>query len=507
MSERILHLGAHRTGTTSLQRFLRQNADVLKDADIRVLSPPDSRQGTFTDLVSRWVTCEPSGPRTRLVVSEENVLGTMGHNISTGILYPNAKENLRSLAAVYRPDVILLSVRELADYWTSAILYSLCRKEIRFPSASQLGRICEGARSWKNVVEDVQSVFPQARLVVREFAHLQDNPKRFLRVATQWQDLAEAKLNRQPRNAGPGEDAVISHLLDSGDFDGLARLGRTRESRVFSDAQRQQMDAAYQSDLEALWRLLGPSLLESREHPRGAAAKPASKPAKRTPDRPARTVFLTIGRTGGSQLKSLAQADGDRPEALYFGGHEDTLVSTIKRFGRARKLAFFFRDPQTRFTSGFNARLRQGRPCQEVSWSTAEAVAFSFFRTPNALAEALFAQDDYLKSAARFSAASIFHLKYGHAHYLHSPEAVSYELERGTLLVCCETAHIDRQMTKILSRLDLAPPGPDTVPKTAVPTLETPLSKLAISNLTAFYPKEFEVYAACRSAAEALGFS
>ncbi|GFE49678.1 hypothetical protein So717_14310 [Roseobacter cerasinus] len=508
MNKIILHIGAHRTGTTSLQRFLRNNADLLTAGGIETLCPPESRHGKIADVVPDWLAQLADTASQRFLISEENLPGTMGHNIATGSLYPNAKENLGRLASLYKPDVVMMSVRELGEYWTSAILFSLARHETTLPSQGHLNAICSDKRSWRDVVADVQSVFPHARLVVREFAHLQDNPKRFLRLATGWDTWADAKLNRRAQNVRPDESAIVSALLERGDFGGLARLGDTKETQIFSRPQRQALFEIYQSDLDHLRKLLGASFLESRKRSEGAQVQSSRWRSDPAPARQDETVFLRIGRTGGRIVQSLASADAAKPDRLHLGNHDDTLISTINKFGRTRKLAFFFRDPVERFVSGFNARLRQGRPRHNVNWTTAEAVAFSLFRTPDALGEALSAQDDYLKSAARFSMASICHLKHDYVHYLHSPDAVRYEMDAGNLIICCETDRIDNNIRQITDALHLSTSIPvGTRENTAPIQSGDALSRLAVDNLKRFCPQEFEIYAACKMAAAELGFT
>ncbi len=507
MARSILHIGAHRTGTTSLQRFLHENTGTLNSNEIEFLCPPESRTNSIPQAVALTLERRSPSPTGKLVISEENLLGTMEHNIQTGTLYPNAKSNLERLSTIFQPDVVMLSIRELGDFWTSAILFSLSRSDMPFPSKTKLGALCQASRTWTDVIDDITAVFPKAKLVVREFDHLKDNPKRFLKIASGWPDWNETKLNRRPQNMRPAEDEIVSILLERRDFNALSRLGDTWDTQIFSTEQRDMMYASYQSDLEKLWAKLGSSLLESRENPipqRSVEATWSSSHAPKTADQ---TVFLHIGKTGGTFLKSLAAAASDAPENLTLGSHGDTLISTIKKFGRKRKLVFFFRDPQDRFISGFNARLRQGRPTYDVTWTTAEAVAFSFFKTPVALAEALYANDEHLKSAARFAMSSIFHLKHNYAHFLHSPDALRYELEANNILMCCETEKIDANLDKIMSALGLSSASGSLADRNHAPNPTCSFSERASESLRRFWANEFEIFAACKLAAQQMGQS
>lgn len=508
MVRSVLHIGAHRTGTSSLQKFLRDNLEKLQSSEIEVLCPPESRARSILDNVKRRVADGLEAPSSKMIISEENLLGTMRYNIATETLYPTAKGNLKKLSALYQPDVVMLSIRELGDYWTSSILFSLYRKEIPFPTHEALEAISRTPRTWVDVVKDIQVVFPSSKLIVREFTHLKDNPKRFFKVSTNWQDWNETRLNRRAQNMRPSADEVVSFLVDRSNFNALSRLGDTRDTQIFSQSQRDKMYETYQDDLEKLWKVLGPSLLENREHPKVTNKANSLLSSKTAVIDDHKTVFLHIGKTGGTFLKSLADADVKNPQSLYLGNHGDTLISTIKKFGKRRKLGFFFRNPESRFVSGFFSRMRQGRPEYDVNWTAAEAVAFSFFQTPNALAEALYSNDEHLKSAARFSMSSIFHLKHDYAHYLHSTDAIRYELEAGNVIMCCETDNIDKHLGKILGALGLLPSTPRDLRKSpAQETVAAEFSEVAKENIKKFCPREFEIYAACKTVAEQLGFS
>ena len=75
---------------------------------------------------------------------------------------------------------------------------------------------------------------------------------------------------------------------------------------------------------------------------------------------------------------------------------------TLADIARGESVFFFLRDPIQRFVSGFNSRLRQGRPRLNRPWNEGEARAFGIFSTPNALAEALAVRrDDALEAMAQ----------------------------------------------------------------------------------------------------------
>lgn len=98
--------------------------------------------------------------------------------------------------------------------------------------------------------------------------------------------------------------------------------------------------------------------------------------------------FLHIRKTGGMAIRAalgpVAAASGIRLEP-----HKKGLAD----IPAGERVFFFVRDPVARFVSGFNSRLRRGRPLFDNPWNADEAEAFAVFETANALAEAL-ARDD-----------------------------------------------------------------------------------------------------------------
>jgi len=138
-------------------------------------------------------------------------------------------------------------------------------------------------------------------------------------------------------------------------------------------------------------------------------------------------LILHIGRTGGTSVRLMlralrAQLDTeDRTLLPAMFGHDESQRPWLTEGAEGRTFAIVFRDPDRRYASGFMTRLRQGRPEGAAGarlWSPGEAAAFHWFRTPDALFEALGSADDAEQSAAHFAMSAIFHVKRDHAWYL-----------------------------------------------------------------------------------------
>ncbi|HDQ41914.1 MAG TPA: hypothetical protein ENN39_12930 [Desulfonatronum sp.] len=101
--------------------------------------------------------------------------------------------------------------------------------------------------------------------------------------------------------------------------------------------------------------------------------------------------FLHIRKTGGTAIKEALQPLTEGEEySLRLQPHKTRLCD----IPIGEKVFFFLRDPVSRFVSGFNSRLRQGKPRYNSPWNEAEQHAFSLFPTANSLAESLSSERD-----------------------------------------------------------------------------------------------------------------
>lgn len=106
--------------------------------------------------------------------------------------------------------------------------------------------------------------------------------------------------------------------------------------------------------------------------------------------------LLHIRKTGGTALKHALQ-EAIAEERVVVHAHGTGLMDVPV----GQRVAFVVRDPVSRFISGFNSRLRKGAPRYHFPWDAAEAVAFTRFGTPAALAGALAEGDPEAVGAMR----------------------------------------------------------------------------------------------------------
>ena len=182
-----LHLGAHRTASSALQRLLDREAARLSRAGLAVWTPRRIRSGLLTGLLGdpgRQVPRRDRAAtraagrvamlrqemtaqgRTRLIISEENALGGLRENILLARLYPTVAPRLERLEdALPGIDRICLAVRPQAEWWTSAFAFLMTRG-FAPPDAVTLQAVAGSRRGWRHVIEDIARAVPRARITV-----------------------------------------------------------------------------------------------------------------------------------------------------------------------------------------------------------------------------------------------------------------------------------------------------------------------------------------------------
>ncbi len=497
--EIVVHIGAHRTGTTSFQEFLRLNDRLFAESGIFALYPPRSRQGEFGSIQTQ---------HDRAILSEENLIGTMENNVNYRALYPNVASNLkRGWPLLGQAGKVYISVRNYSDWWNSAIAFCITRG-MKMPNQSVIEEIAKSKRGWPEVIDDVRATFTKAEIVVREFSWKPENPKQHLRKLTDWPEITQANAEKKQHNRSPSASKLLESMANNRDLENLDRIPVDGALQLFNSDQIKNLDDKYHSDIEKLAISDHVTLWGSADTVRSNTEnRAAHRPGTEGTAKQVVHCFLNIGKTGSTRARdALAQASS-QPQC-FIGSHDDTLISTAQKFGRLRKISFVFRHPEKRFVAAFCARLRQGRPHFVSAWSPAEAAAFSFFATPNALAEALYCDDDRLASAAQYAFGNIVHMKRTYTHCLHSAAMLLDEHRIGNITFCCEDTQIEKHYKTLFENFG-APPGAfnsDILKTSEEDVASNPLSPKAARNLKEFWSEDFEIYSSCQKIANDLGF-
>ncbi len=220
--EIVFHLGAHRTGSTTFQTFMDANAKVLQEAKIVYWGPDTTRNGLFHGLIptgSRAPTRKQAQIRaegrvrlrlagaresgaTTVLVSDENMIGSVRDCVREGQLYPGIGERMARFAQAFDGAVtrIALSIRSQDRFWSSAIAHAVERGH-PVPGPRELAAIAASERSWRDVITDLACAVPSAEIRVLPFESFYANPITFADQAARLDVALRGRyewLNRAP---------------------------------------------------------------------------------------------------------------------------------------------------------------------------------------------------------------------------------------------------------------------------------------------------------------------
>ncbi len=269
-----LHLGAHRTGATTLQRFLAGNAAILGGDGVVAWTPPRTRRGLFSGLVRRpdaiSLPLERTGRRSlgviavqvaqleragmlRLIVSEQNMLGTAEECLRCERPYPWASERLQRFVPAFhaRCDRVVLTIRSYDRFWSSLSAQGIL-SGWPVPDAARLDRLVTQPRRWRRVIEEIAAALPRAQVFVIPFEAMTGVPERQLAVLT-GQSLPTGQAARMTGARdwlcrSPSPDTISEILADRGHFE-LVRVSSDDRWTPFDDNQHATLVAQYAEDL------------------------------------------------------------------------------------------------------------------------------------------------------------------------------------------------------------------------------------------------------------------
>lgn len=260
----ILHIGAHRTATTSFQFYLRANRDVLTARQLGFWGPWRTRNGLLHGVADRPESeakarravgrvqlavenARRSGTQ-RLLVSDENMLGSARRCLRSGMLYPGAGERVARLAQAFgHVRSIHLQLRAQDLWWASVIGYLIPRGE-GVPTEAQLATLAASPRSWRDVIMDIACACPEAEITVTPFERFADRPDRLLAMMTGMTALPPAASGHYWRNRRLDLADLRRTLADRDEDPGRLPEGEGR-FMPFTDRQRAALREAYADDL------------------------------------------------------------------------------------------------------------------------------------------------------------------------------------------------------------------------------------------------------------------
>ena len=187
----VLHLGAHKTGTSLIQKYVRDNPQLAADLGIAYISRADANGliGSGRRLEDqpqrlRGRLAEELGRRPAAVLaSHENTLGRPVVADRPG-LYPHAHRFATALAGICaaagaEPHIVYY-VRPLADFLESYYLQTVHQGSHR-SFERWVGRLDLPSLSWGPVIAALDEVFGEDRVVLGDFREIGEGQPEFLR--------------------------------------------------------------------------------------------------------------------------------------------------------------------------------------------------------------------------------------------------------------------------------------------------------------------------------------
>jgi len=177
-----LHLGVHKTASTHLQKYwlscnaLSEGVHCPPLEAVRAHVTPVAAHAEPAVLrgARQWLD-EACEGRRRVVLSDENILGSCETNFVRQALYPDARARLERIAQLVgeRPLRVLVSVRGYGDYLRSAWCEVIRHTPYR-PFREAYKGMQGLARGWEHVVRDIADALPQASIECWRYEDLAD---------------------------------------------------------------------------------------------------------------------------------------------------------------------------------------------------------------------------------------------------------------------------------------------------------------------------------------------
>jgi len=254
----VIHVGAHKTGTSLVQKFLRDCRSFRQEHDITFVGRSDTntligwgkiplREPEL--LRSRLESEARAKPANRIVLSHENSLGRPFIPGKSG-LYPHAARCAEALRACTEGfDLrIVFYVRPVADFVESYYLQTI-HQGASHTFEEWAADLDPAGWRWRPVVEALDAVFGADRVFVGDFLDIAEGQENLLRGF-----MERAGLERPPAedlDYGPVRNASISvrGLELAMDINPLLRKDREEPHAVRTFLQKhwsnQQFDRAH----------------------------------------------------------------------------------------------------------------------------------------------------------------------------------------------------------------------------------------------------------------------
>lgn len=202
--------------------------------------------------------------------------------------------------------------------------------------------------------------------------------------------------------------------------------------------------------------------------------------------------MLHPGKTGGTALKYVLRRNRETSTHFIFPHPHKIRLVDIPPWD---DFFFFVRDPVDRYVSGFNSRLREGRPRYVKPWTLKEKWAFKRFSTAEELALALGSEDRKRRREAERAMRSIRHVNKGYDNWVGSGPML--RRRRNHLLMVGRLETIDADFIRLKRVLNL--PADAALPAAEKAAHKDPgvaprtLSDEAKANIRRWYDEDYRL--------------
>jgi len=182
-----------------------------------------------------------------VVVSEENIIGTMRHNFASASLYPSAGDRVARFASAFGGvHTLALGIRALDSYWTSAMTYAVPKGQ-PVASPSKIERIAAQRRTWRDVIEEIAKAVPETRIIVAPYERVAARPDALLGHMLDLELPASDQIIW--RNARPSLAALLQLPLLPHERRQIMASNDGNRWQPFTAAERAMMREAYHDDI------------------------------------------------------------------------------------------------------------------------------------------------------------------------------------------------------------------------------------------------------------------
>jgi len=272
----ILHLGSHRAGSTTFQSYMRRSHSELSNRQIGYWGPQRTRQGLFVGVVPSSSMRDVPKMQARavgrvqmqmgsvaqsdvrkLLISYENMIGSVRHNLRKRALYPAIGQRMAQYAQAFEGHLkrVLLNVRAHDLYWASSIAYGIGRGHCVLP-AKALDEVVHASRTWRDVITDLAFALPDTEIRVVPFERYQGRPDQMLKGCID--EVGPSNKGEEWLNRAPTLTALRAILSERGDIAGLCTLGSQKNTRrwiPFDQTQNAQLREACADEMH--WLISG----------------------------------------------------------------------------------------------------------------------------------------------------------------------------------------------------------------------------------------------------------